>query len=47
MQDYFKYLLSRQPIIADAVFSGNFPWEQAEENFENTNSGFKKTLSMH
>ena len=42
MQDYFKYLLSEQPIIADAVFQGTFPWEQADVNFENTNSVFKK-----
>ncbi len=42
MQDYFKYLLDNQPIIADAVFQGTFPWENAEVNFANTDDVFTK-----
>ena len=44
MQDYFKYLLSEQQIIADAVFQGTFPWEQAEVSFENTDFVFNKNF---
>lgn len=44
MQNYFKYLLSEQPIIADAVFQGTFPWEQADVNFENSNIVFNKNF---
>lgn len=40
MQDYFKYLLSQDPIIADAVFQNTFPWEQGNLTFGETTSFF-------
>ncbi len=40
MQDYFKFLLSREPIMADAVFQGTFPWENSDITFEQTNEIF-------
>lgn len=33
MQDYFKFLLSQEPIMADAVFENTFPWEQGIVEF--------------
>jgi ATP-dependent helicase YprA (DUF1998 family)/DNA-directed RNA polymerase subunit M/transcription elongation factor TFIIS len=42
MQDYFKYLLSQEPIMADAVFENTFPWEQSEITFGETSTIFKK-----
>ncbi|AIY12566.1 hypothetical protein M667_04755 [Cellulophaga baltica NN016038] len=33
MQDYFRYLLSQEPIMADAVFQNTFPWEQGKIEF--------------
>lgn len=38
MQDYFKCILAKEPIMADVVFQAMFPWEQSQTNFENTNS---------
>ncbi|MBD0824422.1 DEAD/DEAH box helicase [Aestuariibaculum marinum] len=34
MQDYFKYLLEQEPIMAEAVFQSTFPWEQSNKTFE-------------
>ncbi len=42
MQDYFKYLLSQEPIMADAIFQNTFPWEQSELSFEETTDVFQK-----
>ena len=42
MQDYFKYLLTQEPIIADAVFQNTFPWEQDELTFGETTNVFHK-----
>lgn len=42
MQDYFKYILTQEPIIADAVFQNTFPWEQDKLNFGETTHIFKK-----
>ncbi|MCQ4040216.1 DEAD/DEAH box helicase [Riemerella anatipestifer] len=42
MQDYFKYLIEKQPVISDAVFQATFPWEQASFSFEQTNTIFKQ-----
>jgi DEAD/DEAH box helicase domain-containing protein len=33
MQDYFRFLLSQEPIMADAVFQNTFPWEQGKIEF--------------
>lgn len=40
MQNYFKYLLSQEPIIADAVFQNTFPWEQGNLTFGETTNFF-------
>ena len=42
MQDYFKYLLSLEPIMAEAIFQNTFPWEQGEKTFEECTSVFQK-----
>jgi len=42
MQDYFKYLLSLEPIMAEAVFQNTFPWEQGEVTFGETTNVFQK-----
>lgn len=42
MQDYFKFLLSKEPIMADAVFQNTFPWEQSKLNFGQTSNVFKQ-----
>ena len=34
MQDYFKFLLTEEPIMAEVVFQNTFPWEQSEITFE-------------
>src|SRR5690606_22382947 len=36
MQDYFRFLLSQEPIIAEPVFQATFPWEQSKLTFEKT-----------
>lgn len=36
MQDYFKFLLDQEPIIAEPIFQATFPWEQSELKFEET-----------
>lgn len=36
MQDYFKFLLRQEPIMADVVFQNTFPWEQGRLHFEET-----------
>ncbi|RXJ51085.1 DEAD/DEAH box helicase [Gelidibacter gilvus] len=42
MQDYFKYLLSEEPIMAEAVFQNTFPWEEGQLDFGETSTMFKK-----
>jgi DEAD/DEAH box helicase domain-containing protein len=42
MQDYFKYILSNEPIMADAVFQNTFPWEQDKLTFGETTNVFNK-----
>src|SRR5690606_34981804 len=42
MQDYFKFLLTQEPIMADAVFQNTFPWEEGNISFGETNSVFKE-----
>lgn len=42
MQDYFKFLLSQEPIMADAVFENTFPWEQDNLTFGETSTVFKQ-----
>lgn len=42
MQDYFKYLISQEPILADAIFQNTFPWEQGKLKFGETTNLFKK-----
>ena len=42
MQDYFKFLLSQEPIMAEAVFQNTFPWEQDKLNFGQTSSIFRQ-----
>ena len=41
LQDYFKYLLTQEPIMADAIFQNTFPWEQGKLTFGETISVFK------
>ncbi|WP_416440840.1 DEAD/DEAH box helicase [Leeuwenhoekiella sp. A16] len=42
MQDYFKFLLSQEPIMADAVFQNTFPWEEAKLTFGQTSTVFQQ-----
>ncbi len=42
MQDYFKFILAKEPIMSDAVFQAMFPWEQSQMSFENTTLLYKK-----
>jgi DEAD/DEAH box helicase domain-containing protein len=42
MQDYFKYLLAQEPIMADVIFQGTFPWEQDKLTFGETTNVFQK-----
>lgn len=44
MQDYFKNILSKEPIMSDPVFQATFPWEQASINFENTEDVFQSNF---
>src|SRR5690606_35650178 len=41
MQDYFRFLLSQEPIIAEPVFQATFPWEQSNSTFEETREIFQ------
>ena len=42
MQDYFKFLLSEEPIIADAVFQNTFPWQQGQLSFNESTNVFSQ-----
>ncbi len=42
MQDYFKFLLAQEPIMADAVFQNTFPWEHDKLTFGETNTIFEQ-----
>ncbi len=42
MQDYFKFLLTQEPIMAEAVFQNTFPWEEGKISFGEATSVFKK-----
>lgn len=44
MQDYFKYILTLEPILAETVFQATFPWEQAVVNFESTDNVFQSSF---
>lgn len=40
MQDYFRFILQQEPILADAVFQSTFPWEQSNKFFEECENVF-------
>ena len=40
MQQYFKFLLKEDPLLAKVVFQGTFPWETGDLTFEDTHSFF-------
>ncbi|WP_028872941.1 DEAD/DEAH box helicase [Psychroserpens burtonensis] len=42
MQDYFKYLLTQEPIIAETIFQNTFPWKEGNYTFGETTAIFKK-----
>jgi DEAD/DEAH box helicase domain-containing protein len=42
MQEYFKYLLSEDPIIAETIFQNTFPWEQGNCAFGETTTVFQE-----
>jgi DEAD/DEAH box helicase domain-containing protein len=42
MQDYFKFLLSEEPIIAETIFQNTFPWEQGNLTFGETTNVFQE-----
>lgn len=42
MQDYFKFLLIKEPVMADAVFQNTFPWEQGQLTFGETSTIFNQ-----
>jgi superfamily II DNA/RNA helicase len=42
MQDYFQYLLTQEPIMADAVFQNTFPWEHDKLTFGETTTIFEQ-----
>ncbi len=42
MQDYFRFMLSQEPIMADVVFQNMFPWEQDKLTFAETSQIFNQ-----
>lgn len=34
MQDYFKYIFSKEKLLAEPIFQATFPWDDADRNFE-------------
>ena len=42
MQDYFRFLLSQEPIMADVVFQNMFPWENDALTFGETTDVFQQ-----
>ncbi|NGX85287.1 DEAD/DEAH box helicase [Aequorivita sp. KMM 9714] len=42
MQNYFKFLLDKEPIIAEVVFQNTFPWEQGKVAFGETTTVFSQ-----
>ena len=42
MQDYFKFLLSQETIMAEAVFQNTFPWEQDTLTFGEASTVFQE-----
>jgi len=48
MQDYFRYIFSLEPLLAEPVFQATFPWEEADKKFEDVTDvflpGFIKAL---
>ena len=44
MQQYLRYLISKDPLLSEVVFQNTFPWESDELTFEQTDSVFQKSL---
>lgn len=40
MQDYFKYILSKEPLLAEPIFQATYPWEDADKQFGETTDIF-------
>lgn len=40
MQDYFKYILEQEPIMAEVVFQSTFPWQESNKIFEECTTVF-------
>ena len=41
-QKYFKYILEKEPLLAEPVFQNTFPWEPAGERFGELNNIFRQ-----
>lgn len=33
MQDYFRFIFTKEPLLAEPVFQATFPWEEADKKF--------------
>src|SRR5690554_6920936 len=44
MQDYFKFLFTQEPILAEAIFQSTFPWENGDLEFKNTCEIFESSF---
>lgn len=42
MQDYFKFLLTQEPVMADAIFQNTFPWEEGSTTFGQASDVFSQ-----
>jgi superfamily II DNA/RNA helicase len=40
MQDYFKYILEKEPLLAEPVFQATFPWEDSDKRFDQATDVF-------
>lgn len=40
MQEYFKYIFEKEPLLAEPVFQATFPWEDSDKRFDQTTDVF-------
>ena len=40
MQDYFKFIFSKEPLLSKPIFQATFPWEDADKRFQEVTDVF-------
>ena len=44
MQNYYKYIFKKEPLVSEVVFQNTFPWQSFDEKFGKLDDIFEKNF---